>query len=228
MCTPVAVSWSGGKDSALVLDSLLRNANYEVVALLTTLTSEYQRVAMHGIRRELLVRQSQSAGLPLVESWISSGAANDEYERVMAERLSEFRDQGITSIAFGDLFLGDIRAFRERLVAQCGMTPIFPIWGRDTRVLAQQFVKDGFQALTCCVDTAVLHESFCGRELTDVFLHDLPDTVDPCGENGEFHTFVFDSPFFCDRIDVRVGSSRRHGQFVFRDIVESHSPTPNT
>lgn len=228
MSIPVAMSWSGGKGSALALESLLRNANYEVVALLSTLTSEYQWVAMHGIRRELLVRQSQLAGLPLVGSWISSSAANDEYEQAMAERFIEFRDDGITSIAFGDLFLEDTRAYRERLVARCGMTPIFPIWGRDTSGIARQFVKDGFKALTCCVDTAVLRESFCGRELTDVFLHDLPDVVDPCGENGEFHTFVFDSPFFRERIDVRVGSSRRHGQSVFRDIIELNSPTPNT
>ena len=220
MRTPVVVSWSGGKDSALALNTLLHSEHYEVVALLTTLTNAYRRIAMHGIRYELLVRQSRLACLPLVETWISSGAGNDEYEQVMMQHLHDLVEQGVNTIAFGDLFLEDIRAYRERLVGQVGMTPIFPIWGQGTTELARQFVEEGFQARTCCVDTAVLSETFCGRELTGDFFRDLPETVDPCGENGEFHTFVFDTPFFAEPIANQVGSMRRNGQFVFRDIVE--------
>lgn len=219
MSIPVVMSWSGGKDSALALDVLGDDDRFEVVALLTTLTREYDRIAMHGVRRDLLVQQADAIGLPLAEVWISSGAGNSEYEEAMADAFTQFRDRGVSTVAFGDLFLQDIREYRERLIEGLGMTPVFPLWGRDTTELAQDFVGRGFRAVTCCVDTEVLPASCCGRELTEEFFSELPQTVDPCGENGEFHTLVFDGPVFSKRIDVQTGESRSDGRFVFRDIL---------
>ncbi|MBI1313704.1 diphthine--ammonia ligase [bacterium] len=213
--------WSGGKDSALALHSLQQCDDYEVVALLTTLTREYDRIAMHGVRRELLALQAGSIGLPLIEVWISTGAGNAEYEAAMDEQLGRLRDSGVSTVGFGDLFLQDIRDYRERLARRLEVTPVFPIWGRDTKALAAEFVDTGFRALTCCVDTISLPDSFCGREMNRAFFGELPDTVDPCGENGEFHSFVYDGPDFSVPISVRTGESRRDGQFVFRDIIPS-------
>lgn len=210
--------WSGGKDSVLALQALQTNDDYEVVGLLTTLTREYDRIAMHGVRRELLLAQAHSVGIPLSEVWISTGAGNDEYEAAMAEALTRFREQGIATVAFGDLFLQDIREYRERLVGRLDIEPVFPVWGRDTRELAAAFVADGFRARTCCVDTSALPASFCGRDLTNDFFRDLPSSVDPCGENGEFHTFVYDGPMFAEPLDVVTGEERRDAPFVFRDL----------
>jgi uncharacterized protein (TIGR00290 family) len=216
--------WSGGKDSALALHSLQQCDDYEVVALLTTLTHEYNRIAMHGVRQELLTQQADSIGLPLVKAWISTGAGNAEYEAAMEEQLGHLRESGVSTVAFGDLFLQDIRDYRERLAGRREMTPAFPIWGRDTDALAAEFVNAGFRALTCCVDTVALPASFCGRDMNRDFFEELPDSVDPCGENGEFHSFVYDGPIFSTSIEVRTGDSRRDGQFVFRDIISSPCP----
>eukprot|EP00913_Durusdinium_trenchii_P035347 g33077.t1 len=210
---------NGGKDSALALHALRGDDRYDVVALLTTLTREYDRIAMHGVRRDLLHAQAESIGLPLTEVWIQTGAGNDEYEADMSEALTLFCDAGTTTAAFGDLFLEDIRAYRERLVDRLGVTPLFPLWGLDTRELAAEFVAAGFRATTCCVDTNALPAAFCGRELNEAFFHDLPVGVDPCGENGEFHTFVSDGPIFKHPIDITTGEERCDGRFVFRDIV---------
>ena len=218
MTTPVVVGWSGGKDSALALHALLADSRYEVVALLTTLTHDFNRIAMHGVRRELLLQQAEALGLPLEEVWIHHGAGNDEYESAMLKSLARFRDQGVTTIAFGDLFLEDIRAYREQMIDQIEMTSLFPIWGRDSTELADEFVQRGFQARVCCIDTRVLPDSFCGRDLTAEFFQDLPDEVDPCGENGEFHTFVFDAPDFRQPIEIVSGEERRDDPFLFRDI----------
>lgn len=219
MRTPVVMCWSGGKDSVLALNALRAGGDYEVVALLTTLTRDYDRIAMHGVHREVLLRQARSIGLPLAEVWISSGADNDEYEFAMAESLSQFCRNGVSTVAFGDLFLQDIREYRERLVDRLNMTSIFPVWGRDTTGLAREFVHRGFRAKACCVDTRALPESFCGRDLKSSFFRELPKDVDPCGENGEFHTFVYDGPVFSESIKVGIGDSRRDSPFVFRDII---------
>ena len=219
MSVPVGMSWSGGKDSALARNSLRQSGEFEVVALLTTLTREYDRIAMHGVRRELLVAQAESICLPLAEAWITAGAGSDEYESAMSDSFSQFRDAGVSTIAFGDLFLQDVRKYRGRLVERLDMTSIFPMWMQDTTALAREFVEVGFRAKTCCVDTTSLPELFCGRDLTCEFFRDLPAAVDPCGENGEFHSFVYDGPMFSKPIDVCTGDMRRDGPFVFRDIV---------
>ena len=224
MRTPVVMCWSGGKDSALALHSLQRCDDYKVVALLTTLTREYDRIAMHGVRRELLALQAASIGLPLVEVWISTGADNAEYEAAMEKQFGRFRDSGVSTVAFGDLFLQDIRDYRERLAGRLDMTPVFPIRGQGTRALAAEFVDAGFRSLTCCVDTASLPASFCGREMDHEFFEELPETVDPCGENGEFHSFVYDGPNFSVPLSVRTGESRRDGRFLFCDIIRSPCP----
>ena len=221
MTIPVVMCWSGGKDSALALKELIHSNDYHVIALLTTLTREFDRIAMHGVRRELLVEQAKSIGIPLVEAWITAGADNDEYESVMGEHLSQFRNRGVCVVAFGDLFLQDIREYRERLVSRLNMTPIFPVWGRNTASLAIEFVNAGFRAKTCCVDTAAIDESFFVRDLNDAFFQELPEAVDACGENGEFHTFVFDGPFFRYPISLSTGECHHDGQFVFRDLISS-------
>ena len=217
--TPVVLSWSGGKDSALALDALQRNENYEVVALLTTFTRDFNRVSMHGIRRELIIAQADRLQLPLIESWITRGAGNDEYEAAMIATLEQIKGRGISTIAFGDLFLEDIKSYRDKLVSRVGMTPIYPIWGFDTTQLACDFVNRGFRAMTCCVDTQQLPAEFCGRIIDHEFLGQLPETVDPCGENGEFHSFVFDSPGMSFPIEIETAEIHRDGQFIFQEIM---------
>jgi uncharacterized protein (TIGR00290 family) len=220
MSEPIVMCWSGGKDSALALAELLRDPHYDVAALLTTVTRDYDRISMHGVRRDLLHAQADALGLGLVEVEISAGAGNDEYEAVMGAALERFRSEGIDSVAFGDLFLADIRAYRERQLAALNMRAVFPVWGRETRALYRQFVRDGFRAVTCCVDPRRLDESFCGRELDDAFLADLPAGVDPCGENGEFHTFVFDGPIFREPIAMRRGEVVCRDGFWYCDLIQ--------
>lgn len=218
MSTPILMSWSGGKDSALALEELQRDDRYEVIGLVTTLTRGFDRISMHGVRRELLHHQARAIGLPLTEAWIPQQADNDQYEQVMSACLSDFRDQGVVTVAFGDLFLQDIREYRERLVAGINMTPVFPVWGKDTTELAGHFIDTGYKAVTCCVDTQVLPEEFCGQCYTHDFLSQLPATVDPCGENGEFHTFVFDGPIFSEPVGVQTGVRHRSHVFEFCDL----------
>lgn len=219
MTIPVILGWSGGKDSALALHALLADSRYEVVCLLTTLTEDFNRIAMHGVRRELLLRQADAIGLPLEEVLIQHGAGNPEYEAAMLKSIGRFRDNGITTMAFGDLFLEDIRDYREKMLQQIDMECVFPIWERDTTELAEEFVAQGFRAKTCCIDTRKLPDSFCGRDLTREFFQDLPTGVDPCGENGEFHTFVCDAPEFREPIDITTGEQRRDEPFLFCDLI---------
>ena len=219
MTIPVVLCWSGGKDSVLALDAMRAGDDYDVVALLTTLTRDFDRIAMHGVRRELLVRQASLLDCPLAEVWIDAGAGNDEYEAAMAEQFTAFAAQGVATVAFGDLFLEDVRDYRIRQVAKLKMTPVFPIWGRDTTDLAREFVDKGYRAKTCCVDTRVLPETFCGRDLSEEFFRDLPADVDPCGENGEFHSFVYDGPMFSAPLNVTTGGEHHDDPFVFRDIL---------
>jgi uncharacterized protein (TIGR00290 family) len=216
---PVVLSWSGGKDSALALHGLINAADTKVEALLTTLTRDFDRISMHGVRRELLEAQAASLGLPLWTSFISKGAANAEYEASMAEAFARCRSQGIDTIAFGDLFLEDIRAYRDRLLAEHGMRAIYPVWRRDTDRLIGEFLDLGFKTVVVCVDPRQLDPSFAGRVVDAQFLADLPSSVDPCGENGEFHTFVFDGPIFAEPVRFSIGEKVCRDGFWFCDLV---------
>ncbi|HUN62947.1 MAG TPA: hypothetical protein VMU53_13195 [Candidatus Sulfotelmatobacter sp.] len=219
MAIPVVFSWSGGKDSAMALQVVQREAKYEVVSLLTTVTEGYERISMHGVRNELLRRQAEAIGLPVEEVRIPPQCPNSVYEARMAETVSGFRENGVQHFAFGDIFLQDLRAYREQKLMQANMTALFPIWKVDTRELAERFMREGFRAIAACIDPRRLDRSFAGRELDASFFRDLPANVDPCGENGEFHTFVFDGPIFRKAIPVRTGEVVERDNFVFCDLV---------
>jgi uncharacterized protein (TIGR00290 family) len=216
---PILFCWSGGKDSAMALHTLLQQSDVRIVALLTTVTEGYERISMHGVRRELLERQAQSIGLPLHEVRIPPQCVNPIYEARMEEALRIHFDQGVRRVAFGDIFLEDLRAYREKNLARIGMTALFPIWKRDTRELIREFHANRFRAVAVCVDPRILAPSFVGRELDQSFFHDLPAHADPCGENGEFHTFVFDGPIFHSLIPVRTGEIVNRDGFVFCDLL---------
>ncbi len=216
---PILFCWSGGKDSAMALHTLLQRSDVHIVALLTTVTEGYERISMHGVRRELLERQAQSIGLPLHEVRIPPQCVNPIYEARMEEALRAHFDQGVRRVAFGDIFLEDLRAYREKNLARIGMTALFPIWKRDTRDLIREFHTNRFRAITVCVEPKVLDPTFAGRELDESFFHDLPPHADPCGENGEFHTFVFDGPIFHSPISVRTGEIVTRDGFVFCDLL---------
>ena len=213
------MSWSGGKDSCLALYELLRGGEFAVDSLLTTVTRDYARISMHGVRRALVEQQAQSLGIPLVEVLISKGASNAEYEGRMGEAMESCRQRGVQAIVFGDLFLADIREYRERLLAKHGLAGLYPIWGRDTAQLIRDFIRDGFKAVVVCVDPARLSPSFAGRVIDERFLSDLPASVDPCGEHGEFHTFVFDGPIFRNPVKFSIGEIVCRDSFWFCDLV---------
>jgi uncharacterized protein (TIGR00290 family) len=218
----IVLAWSGGKDSTLALAALRTDSRYQVRALLTTVTREYDRISMHGVRRSVLEAQVDALGLPLIEASIPSGASNVDYEAAfaLALRTSEERWPGLRHIAFGDLFLTDVRAYREALLGSLGWTGVFPLWGEDTTTLAQQFVRAGYRAILTCVDTTQLGPEFAGREFDASFLADLPATVDPCGERGEFHTCVFAGPLFARPLPVVVGERvRRDTRFEYCDVL---------
>jgi uncharacterized protein (TIGR00290 family) len=219
MPEPILFCWSGGKDSAMALHTLLRLPDICIVALLTTVTETYNRISMHGVRRELLVQQAQSIGLPLHEVRIPPQCVNPIYEARMEEALRAHYDAGVRTVAFGDIFLEDLRAYREKNLARIGMTALFPIWKRDTRELIRSFHAARFRAIAACVDPKILDRSFAGRELDEQFFRDLPHNVDPCGENGEFHTFVFDGPIFRNPIPVRAGEVLERDSFVYCDLL---------
>ena len=219
MPLPVVFAWSGGKDSAMALHCLLRDPQYEVVSLLTTVTEDFERISMHGVRRELLHLQAQSIGLPVEEVRIPPQCVNPVYEARMAEAVLRFRGQGVRHFAFGDIFLRDLREYREKKLLRENMSALFPIWDVDTRELAARFIRDGFRAYTACIDPGKLDKSFVGRELDSNFFRDLPEDVDPCGENGEFHTFVFDGPIFRSPIPVHTGQVVERDSFIFCDLL---------
>ena len=202
----------------MALHALRSSGEHEVVGLLTTVTRDYDRVSMHGVRRELLHRQAASIGLPVREVFIAANAANEAYEAAMDEALSAYAEEGVGTVAFGDLFLAEIRAYRERLVARSGMKGLYPVWEQPTGEFVRNFIAQGFKAVTTCVDLNVLDPSLVGRVLDEQFLADLPDDVDPCGENGEFHTFVFDGPMFSQKIAFAVGERVTRGSFCFCDL----------
>ena len=223
---PVLVAWSGGKDSALALREIRSDARYRVAALLTTVTAQYDRISMHGVRRTLLRRQAESVGLPLEEVVISPRASNEEYEASMGVALAALRTRiaGLDTVVFGDLFLADIRAYRDRMLARIGMRGLYPLWLRDTRVLAHDFIRLGYRAVLVCVDAAQLAGGFAGREVDAALLRDLPGEVDPCGEHGEFHTFVYAGPGLRQPVCHERGPVVvRDGRFVYCDLVETTS-----
>ena len=215
---PILFCWSGGKDSALALHALLQQ-KVPIAALLTTVSETYDRISMHGVRRELLQQQAESIGLPLHEVRIPPQCVNPIYEARMEEALRVHYMAGVRSVAFGDIFLEDLRAYREKNLARIGMTALFPIWKRDTRDLVRQFLADGFRAITVCVDPKVLAPSFAGRELDESFFRDLPPKVDPCGENGEFHTFLFAGPIFRQPIPFARGEVVERDGFTYCDLL---------
>ena len=202
----------------MALHALLGDPEYEVISLLTTVTEGYDRISMHGVRRELLHRQAQSIGVPVTEVFIPAQCDNTVYEIRMAERVLDFRDRGVRHVAFGDIFLEDLRAYRERKLLSAEMKAIFPIWKVDTKELAARLVREHFRAVTTCIDPRKLNRSFAGRELTSAFFQELPADVDPCGENGEFHTFVFDGPIFRKPVPIQIGPVVERDSFVFCDI----------
>jgi len=215
----VLFCWSGGKDSAMALHALQEAGNCRVTALLTTITDEYDRISMHGVRRVLLERQAESIGLPLHTVHIPPQCVNAVYEERMKEALEHHAARGVQRVAFGDIFLEDLRVYREKNLARVGMQALFPIWKRDTRELAREFVRQGFRAIAVCVDPRVLPASFAGRELDASFFADLPPGVDPCGENGEFHTYVFDGPIFKAPVVCRAGEKVMRDGFCFCDLL---------
>jgi uncharacterized protein (TIGR00290 family) len=215
----VLLSWSGGKDSALALREIIESRRYSVKALLTTVTEEFDRISMHGVRRNLLSAQATTLGLPLEEVWIPKSASNEIYEARMRTVLTRYKERGVEQVAFGDLFLQDVRSYREEKLAQIGMTGMFPLWGRDTGKLAREFIEAGFRAVVCCVDPRKLPGEFCGREYDIAFLESIPATVDPCGENGEFHTFVYAGPIFSNEIPITKGQVVLRDGFYFADLV---------
>lgn len=217
--TSLLMSWSGGKDSALALRRIVGAGVYRVEGLLTTVTEEFNRVSMHGVRRTLLHAQASSLGLPLEEVWIPKDASNEAYEARMRAVLLKQRDRGVKDVAFGDIFLRDIRDYREDKLRQVMMRGVFPLWGRDTTRLAAEFIELGFRAVVCCVDPRKLAKEFCGRDFDRSFLESLPPGVDPCGENGEFHTFVYAGPIFHHEISISKGEVVLRDGFYFADIL---------
>ena len=216
----VLFSWSGGKDSAMALYELQRARSYEISALLTVITEDYDRISMHGVRRVLLERQADSLGYPLEEIFISKNASNEEYESKMRDVLVKYRETGVSSVVFGDVLLEDVRRYREDNLAKVGMRGIFPLWKRDTTELANTFINLGFKAIITCVDSKVLGKRFVGRVYDKQFLRELPPHVDPCGENGEFHSFVYDGPIFRRKISFVIGDIvLRDNRFYFCDLI---------
>jgi uncharacterized protein (TIGR00290 family) len=215
----VAVSWSSGKDSAWSLHLLRQDPDVEVVALVTTLNEKFDRVAMHAVRRELLEAQAESVGVPLWTVPLPWPCSNEEYEARMRHVCTRAINEGVQAMAFGDLFLADIRAYREKQLAGTGLEPLFPVWLIPTADLAQTMIASGLRAKITCVDPKVLTAEFAGRDFDSQFLADLPPGIDPCGENGEFHSFVYAGPEFRHPINVEVGETVERDGFVFADVV---------
>jgi uncharacterized protein (TIGR00290 family) len=218
MKEPVLVCWSGGKDSSLALREIITSGRYEVAALLTTVTSGYDRISMHGVRCALLDQQAAALGLPLRKVAIPPGATNAEYEAAMHAALLDYKSRGITTVVFGDLFLEEIRKYRDRMLGEIGLTALYPVWGLETAQLARDFIQAGFQAVLVCVDPRQLAEKFAGRFFDHALLAELPPKVDPCGENGEFHTFVFAGPIFQRPVKVEKGEVVTRSGFCFCDL----------
>jgi uncharacterized protein (TIGR00290 family) len=219
MMEKVIVSWSGGKDSALSLYEIQRSGRYQVASLLTSINEHHDRVSMHGVRREMLERQAQALGLPLIKIPIPRDCSEEEYESRLMDVLGQVKSDGIERVVFGDIFLEWIKEYREKNLARVGMTPILPIWGRDTGELAQSFIALGFRAVLTCVNTKAMPKSFLGRVFDERLLAELPPGVDPGGENGEFHSFVFAGPIFRKSIPYTLGRTVSRDSYGFRDVL---------
>jgi len=217
------LAWSSGKDSAWALHTVRQSSDLEVVALLTTLNQTYSRVAMHAVRESLLEMQADAVGLPLIKVAIPSTCTNEIYEQAMSAAMTHAKADGVTHVVFGDLFLEDVRAYREKQLARCDVMPVFPLWGRDTRQLAEEMIAGGLSAYLTCVDPRKLDCSFAGRKFDAELLRRLPADVDPCGENGEFHSFVNDGPMFKRAILVTPGEIVERDGFVFADFLPQAS-----
>jgi uncharacterized protein (TIGR00290 family) len=192
---PIILSWSGGKDSSYTLHQLLNDERYEVKYLLSTINGTYKRLSMHGVREELIEAQASSVGIPLLKVYVYE-ASNAEYEQQMNNMLLKAKSEGINTVAFGDIFLEDLRIYREEKMKSIGMNCLFPIWKKDTAWLVKDFIAKGYKTYTCCINDGYLDESWCGRLIDENFIKELPSTVDPCGENGEFHSFCFEGPIY--------------------------------
>lgn len=209
----VVFAWSGGKDSAMALYTLLKSGRYDVVSLLTTICGQYERISHHGVRVELLKQQASALGISLHELYLpQANCSMEDYEAVMEKVMLEYKEKGVLTVAFGDIFLQDLREYRQRNLAKVGAKAIFPIWHRDTTEMVLTFIDLGFKAYLTCVDGEKLGRAFAGRPIDADLIRDLPDRVDPCGENGEFHSFVYDGPIFRRPVDLSVG------QVVLRDV----------
>jgi len=220
----VLFAWSGGKDSAMALYEAQNSEKYDVVALLTIVTQDYDRISMHGVRQALLKEQAALLGIPLETVLISKHSSNEEYEAKMKEVLIRYKKEDIVSVVFGDIFLEDLKKYREDNLAKVGLKGVFPIWKRDTRELAAAFIDLGFKAIITCVDSKSLDKSFAGRVFDKQFLSDLPNGIDPCGENGEFHSFVYDGPIFSRGIIFEKGQVvLRDNRFYYCDLVEAEN-----
>jgi len=218
------VSWSSGKDSAWMVHVLRQRGDVELAGILTTVNEKYQRVAMHAVRVELLQAQADALGLPLWQIPIPSPCPNEVYERAMAAAIDRVVTDGITHMAFGDLFLEDIRRYREERLAGTGVTPMFPLFGIDTSTLAREMVARGLRARLTCIDPKVLDRTFAGRDFNGALLDDLPASVDPCGERGEFHSFAYAGPMFSRPIAIQSGDVVDRDGFIFADLLPAKSP----
>lgn len=212
----VVFVWSGGKDSALALHKLRQDERYEVVSLLTTCNEYFQRVSMHGVRLDLLEKQADAIGLPLEKMFVSQRSSNEEYVQTLTGHLLAHKERGVASFAFGDIFLEDLKRWRENNLAQLGLRGLFPLWKRDTRELIREFIDLGFGSIVCCVDDAYLDETAVGRNIDAEFIESLPPGVDPCGENGEFHSFAFAGPIFKQALSITIGEK------IYRPVEETH------
>jgi uncharacterized protein (TIGR00290 family) len=212
------MAWSSGKDSAFALWTLRQDPSVEIVGLLTTLNSSVDRVSMHAVRRSLLEAQAEAAGLPLFTVPLPDPCSDEAYRAAMSRAVGDARSRGVQAMAYGDLFLEDVRGYREAEHAGTGIMPLFPLWGRPTPVLAREMVDAGLEAIVTCVDTDQLDRSFLGRTFDHAFLDELPDGVDPCAENGQFHTVAIAGPMFAHRLEVEVGAVADQGRFVFVDV----------
>lgn len=221
MSKKVLLAWSGGKDSAMALYEIIKNKKYEIVALITTVTKNYDRISMHGVRNALLDKQVEALGLSLERIHITKDSSQQDYDTKMAELLTRHKKKGVSAVVFGDIFLEDLRKYREQNLSKVNMKAIFPIWKRNTRELAKKFIDLGFKAVITCVDSKILDKRFTGKDFDKRFLSELPAGIDPCGENGEFHSFVYNGPVFKKRIAITRGKIvLRDKRFYFCDLLK--------
>jgi uncharacterized protein (TIGR00290 family) len=215
---PAVAFWSGGKDSGLALDRVRRSGAYEVIALITTVNDRFRRVSMHGVREELIDRQAEAIGIAAHRMYVGAHGGSDDYVPALGATLSMFKDRGVAHVIFGDIFLEDLRQWREGMLASLGMTGVFPLWREDTRALAKEFVDRGFKGIVCCIDDAHLKKSDVGRALNADFFAGLPGGVDVCGENGEYHSFIHDGPIFQRPVAFEIGET------VYRPLPTAADP----